>query len=364
MKVDKLQVTNFRNLEPNVITFGPGINCIFGDNGNGKTNILESLYYIVHRKSFRKNTSFPQLVSIDGENQEILFLSSFKTDVDDEDLSLSGKLSADGALWYLNGKPTKKRLGAGLIFINPFDSQQFHTSATFRRNTIDHYLSQYSSDYKKALSQYSKSLRIRNNLLGKKPYDFQKQVSAIDVDMAKTSLFITSERIQFIKSLNDHLKNTFFELFSEEHELVLELDSKFIGKSEQFYFDLMSQNRQKDEIIGRTSYGVHLDDYVLLFDGLNSFDYCSLGQQKMSFLSLLFAYTELFRYKFNSYPIVLIDDVSGELDSFRWQKLIDYLKHKKFQVLITTANDNFRNGLETIEGAINIQVTSGTIQSL
>lgn len=362
MKINKLQVTNYRNLEPDIISFGPGINCIFGDNGNGKTNILEALYYVVHRKSFRKNTSFPQLISIDGENQEILFLSTFKRE--EEDIALSGKLSPEGTYWYLNGKPTKKRIEVGLIFINPFDSQQFHTSSSFRRNTLDHYLSQYSSEYKKALSQYTKSLRLRNNLLSKKPYEFQKQVSAIDVDMAKTSLFLTENRYQFIQNINEYLKSTFFDLFSEEHELVLELDSKFIGKNEQFYFDLMSQNRQKDEIIGRTSYGVHLDDYVLLFDGLNSFDYCSLGQQKMSFLSLLFAYTELFRYKFSSYPIVLIDDVSGELDSFRWQKLIDYLKQKKFQVLITTANGNFRNGLESIDGAVNIEVTSGSIQSL
>ena len=73
MKIQKLQVTNFRNLEPDIISFSPNINCILGENGNGKTNILEALYYISYRKSFRKNTSFPQIISIDCEEPEIIF---------------------------------------------------------------------------------------------------------------------------------------------------------------------------------------------------------------------------------------------------------------------------------------------------
>ena len=109
------------------------------------------------------------------------------------------------------------------------------------------------------------------------------------------------------------------------------------------------------------NYGVHKDDYVLLFDGLNSFDYCSLGQQKMSYLSLLFAYIELFRYKFNAFPIVLIDDVSGELDKFRWKKLVEFLEHSEFQVLITTANEKFKEELEQIQNAKKIYVESGRI---
>ena len=362
MKISKLQVTNFRNLEPDVITFGSGINCIFGDNGNGKTNILEALYYIINRKSFRKNTSFPQIISLDGENNEILFQSVF--DKDNSIKTLSGKLLNEGATWFIDGKPTKKKIGAGLIFINPFDSQQFHTSPSFRRNWLDTHLSQLSETYKKNLSKYTKHLKNRNILLQRKPFEYKKQIIATDQEMAKMAVSITEDRVEFIEEINKLLESTFYELFSEEHLLTLELDSPMVGKNEIFYCELMNHNWKKDDITGRTSYGIHRDDYVLLFDGLNSFDYCSLGQQKTSYLSLLFAYTELFLYKFKTYPIVLIDDVSGELDSYRWQKLINYLKHKEFQVLITTANNNFRDGLDTIDGAVNIQVASGSIQNI
>ena len=112
--------------------------------------------------------------------------------------------------------------------------------------------------------------------------------------------------------------------------LKIEIVSKFDQFSEQQIYNYLQERLEKDCIIGHSTSGVHRDDYNFIFDGFNSFEFCSLGQQKMSFLSLLFAYIELFRYKFKTYPIVLIDDVSGELDQSRWNNLITYLRHKEF----------------------------------
>ncbi len=81
----------------------------------------------------------------------------------------------------------------------------------------------------------------------------------------------------------------------------------------------------------------------------------------MSYLSLLFAYIELFRYIFTSYPMVLIDDVSGELDKLRWRRLVEYLEKRKYQVLITTANEKFKEELDKIDGANKIYVENGSI---
>ena len=84
----------------------------------------------------------------------------------------------------------------------------------------------------------------------------------------------------------------------------------------------------------------------------------------MSYLSLLFAYISLFRYKFNSFPIVLLDDVSGELDGLRWKRLITYLEKSEFQVFITTANERFKIELEKIEGANKLLVTKGKVETI
>ncbi|MDC1175223.1 hypothetical protein OAT67_07495, partial [Bacteriovoracaceae bacterium] len=275
-----------------------------------------------------------------------------------------GKLRDQSSEWYLDGKATKKKLDVGIVFINPFGSNSFHLTPGFRRTWIDSHLSQLSGDYKKLLAQYTQMLRFRNNLLGKKPNKFREQILASDPQFIKTSIELTNLRIEYINQLNPLITETFFKIFSEEHELMISLDSKVAGCNEEFLQKILHENFEKDIIIGHTSYGIHKDDYVLLFDGLNSFDYCSLGQQKMSYLSLLFAYIELFRYKFKTFPIVLIDDVSGELDKYRWGRLVSYLESSEFQVLITTANEEFKQELEKIKGSVRFFVSNGSTQKL
>ena len=359
-KISKLQVTNFRNLNPDIITFSPGINCILGENGNGKTNILEALNVLATKKSFRKNTSFPQFLSIDGGKPEIIF-SSVVENEDNEIISYTSKMTNESVLWFLDGAPVKRRLDIKVVFINPFDSYGFHNSASDRREWIDYFLSQLDDQYKKSLARYTIALRFRNTLLSKKPSRFKEQILASDFELAQLSHFLTKKRIDFLEALEPLIGDTFQALFSEKHNLKINLDSRIIGMSAENIQKLFANNLETDCERGHTSYGPHKDDYVLLFDGLNSFDFCSLGQQKMSYLSLLFAYIELFRYKYMSYPIVLIDDVSGELDQHRWRRLVEYLEKREFQVLITTANEKFKEELDRISGANNIHIRNGSI---
>ncbi|MCO4794544.1 MAG: DNA replication and repair protein RecF [Bacteriovoracaceae bacterium] len=359
-KVDKLQVTNFRNLQPDIIQFSSGINCILGENGNGKTNILEAIHVLATKKSFRKNTGFPQYLGIDGEKTEILFSSVFKNE-EETQMSLSAKINQDASLFFVNGKPVKRTPEIKLLFINPFDSYQFHNTAAFRRSFIDTYLGMLNPEYKKNLSKYNSALRQRNTLLKKKPSHFREMVKSFNQQLAQYGIPITKERLNFLEEIRPFCGETFKTIFSEEHDLQIVLDTRVTQLDEKFLLNMLEERRQKDEDAGHTTYCIHKDDYTLLFDGLNSFDYCSLGQQKMSYLSLLFAYIELFRYKYKSFPIVLIDDVSGELDRYRWKRLVDYLETRKFQVLITTANEKFKEELDRIEGANRIHVDAGSI---
>jgi DNA replication and repair protein RecF len=359
-KFSKLQVTNFRNLLPNIIEFCPGINCILGENGNGKTNILEALYVIATKKSFRKNTSFPQYLSMNCEEPQIIFSSVISDEKNN--VSYSAKIDPNSSQFFVNGKITKKRPELKLVFINPFDSYGFHNSASSRRSWFDTYIGLLEKQYKTVLNKYNKLLRFRNSLLSKKPNMYREQIQALDTDFAKYSVILTKRRLEFLSEIEIHCKNTFKSLFSEDHVLKVTLDSKFAAKNELEILEYLHNNLQKDEIIGHTHYGVHKDDYPLLFDGINSFEFCSLGQQKMSYLSLIFAYIELFRYKYVAYPVVLIDDVSGELDQIRWRRLIEYLEQRDFQVFITTANEKFSEELEKISGAKKIYVEAGSIK--
>ena len=131
-KISKLQVTNFRNLNSQIISFSNGINCILGENGNGKTNILEAINVLATKKSFRKNTSFPQFLSVDGEKPEIIFSSVLENQFE-EKISYSSNMTNESILWFVDGEPAKKKLDIKVVFINPFDSYGFHNTASDRR---------------------------------------------------------------------------------------------------------------------------------------------------------------------------------------------------------------------------------------
>jgi DNA replication and repair protein RecF len=358
-KVKKLQPQNFRNLASEVFEFVPGINCIFGNNGNGKTNLLEAIYLLTNKKSFRKNTGYPQMINIEGGKPEIILQSVFE---DDHQLSSYSLRMSEGLdERFLNNQPTKGKAPVSSVFINPFDSYSFHTSSTFRRQWFDTHLSLMDDEYKKTLSRFQKAMRFRNSVLATGGRAAGAQLQAIDEQIAEQSSIITNKRFKSAQALNQLIAPSFKAIFAEEHSLNLEVDSLFLHWEAKRIFDFYRHQQNFDLKAGVTQVGIHRDDFIFSFDGLNAFEFCSLGQQKMAFLSLIFAYIELFRYKFNSYPIVLIDDVSGELDSQRWKNLIQYLETKKFQVLITTANENFRQELEKIPGSQKIFIEHGKL---
>ncbi|PIP91189.1 MAG: hypothetical protein COW01_05920 [Bdellovibrionales bacterium CG12_big_fil_rev_8_21_14_0_65_38_15] len=359
-RISKLFCEQFRNLDHQAIEFHPGINCITGDNGNGKTNILEAIYFLSQKKSFRKNTGFPQILSADGEKPEILLSALYEND--ESKFTISGKMRSEKIDWAIDGRPVKRRDSYPAIFVNPMDSFSFHQVPGFRRSWFDDHFSMLDPTYKSLLNQFQKSLRFRNALLSKKPNQYLAQIKASDEQFAKINIELLERKKILISEIVLPINETFKSIFSMDHELDLKVESALSGMNTNAVLKLWSDRQENDVLRGHTTRGVHKDDYVLLFDGMNAFEYCSLGQQKMAYLSLLFAYITLFRYKFSSFPIVLIDDVSGELDRFRWQKLVAHLKESKFQVFITTANENFKMELlNHLDDAKHMEVCNGKI---
>lgn len=358
-KIQKLQAQNFRNLRSVLFDFVPGINCVFGQNGNGKTNLLEAIYLLTNKKSFRKNTSYPQMINVEGSSPEIVIQSVFGNEFDTAAYSI--RMSEGTEERYLNNQFEKSKTPSTSVFINPFDSYQFHTSSTFRRQWVDSQISLLDKEYRQVLGRFQKSMKFRNSVLMMGGKNASPQLRAIDEQVAEYSAILTEKRVQFFKELNQHITPTFKAIFSEENTLELNLDSMFIHWDKKKVFDFYRHQEIADLKAEVTQVGIHRDDFIFTFNGLNAFEFCSLGQQKMAFLSLIFAYIELFRYKFTSYPIVLVDDVSGELDSLRWKNLISYLETKKFQVLITTANENFRKELESIPDSKKFFIEHGTL---
>lgn len=359
-KIKKLQAQNFRNLKNSIFDFSSGINCILGQNGNGKTNLLEAVYLLTNKKSFRKNTDYSQMINIEGEKPELILQSVFQNE--DELLPYSLRMTDTSEERFLNNKPEKRKTPSTSVFINPFDAYHFHTSSTFRRQWIDSHISLGDKEYRQVLTRFQKAMKFRNSVLAFGGKNTSTQLRAIDDQISDYSAFITQRRFEFLTALNAFITPTFKAIFSEEHALELTLDSQFVHWDKKRIFDFYRHQENIDIKAEVTQVGIHRDDFIFSFDGLNAFEFCSLGQQKMAFLSLIFAYIELFRYKFTSYPIVLIDDVSGELDSQRWKNLVQYLETKNFQVLITTANENFGEELEKIPASKKFYIEHGTLK--
>ncbi len=358
MRIKRLQLQGFRNLCKNTLEFSDHVNCIFGNNGSGKTNLLESISFLSSGKSFRKKSSFPQILNIDGEITEVLLYGLIEHS--DERRTLSLKIDQEKFQWSVDGQSMSKRPNLiQTVFINPFDSYHFFNTSSFRRQWMDKKISLLREEYKKVLGRYNYFLKCKNRLLSFRPNKFREQIRSLNRDMASASIFLTQKRKTFLRELTPLVTKVFFEIFSEESRLDIALDSQVASLNEKEVFELFENMFKKDESVGYMKYGAHRDDYVLLFNGINASEFCSLGQQKIGFLGLIFAYIVLFKYKHNTLPIVLIDDVSGELDKVRWSNFIRYLKGSDFQTFITTANDSFKRELEKLENSKNIQIDDG-----
>ena len=347
--LDKIKFTNFRNLSEQVISLKPSINCIFGENGNGKTNVLEAIHLSINKKSFRKKAGFQQVLSVDCEKPEIISSITLKNQNGIDYYSICW--DQDNFSCLKNNEIKKRKPDTNCVFISPFDSFSFHNESTFRRSSIDSFISRFDNLYKKTISDYSKLLKQKNHVL-----KFSKDVRYLDATdkvLAEKINIINSRRLNFIDEINPYLGHIYQEIFSEHVELKLELNSVFNNLSTNECYLKLLENRKIDLESRISKIGPNRDEIQLKFNGFDSVEFCSLGQQKTAYLSLLFAYIKLFGYKIRVFPIVLIDDVSGELDSIRLDLLIKYLFNANYQVVLTTANNEFKNKLEVL-GNINL----------
>ncbi|MBF0363565.1 MAG: DNA replication and repair protein RecF [Oligoflexia bacterium] len=360
-KILKFRVKNFRNLEAQNLEFSSKINLIIGNNGNGKTNLLEAIHLLASKKSFRKNCTYSHFSSVngtqDGDNSRIYFFSLLKEDVCDIQTQFNCQIDIEKTerTYSLNGKIVKKAPNIITLYVSPFDAHLFYLIPKVRRDFFDHYLGILNSEYKRGLSKYFSLIKNRNRLIAlmkSRAGDNNKQIIAVDRELAKYIPEIVRERELFLKNLKTIYTKVAKDIFANDVDINIILDSKFKSKEEDEVFELMQENLLEDMRSGITRNCIHRDNYSISFNGLSSEGFASTGQQRLCYLSLLFAYIELFRGKFLASPILLLDDISTELDKAKLNGLIKYLINGNSQAFITTTNENFGYHLEKSESQI------------
>lgn len=357
MRIKKLKVENFRNLENLDIEFSEGVNIIYGNNAQGKTNIIESIYIFSFGKSFRANKDI-ELLKFDKE----YFLSNIKIMKKDRELEMDfgfDKIS-NKKMIKVNGVIQKKIseiIGKlNVVVFKPEDIKIVTDSPSIRRKYIDYLISSISKSYLENINKYKKVMEERNNLLkeiklrlkGSKNLDETDSnfLDVYDKLLSKLNCEIYNERKKVIEKLNKyiydiHLKLT--ENYINNEKLHIKYVSNVAEDIEKMYNNL-SKSRLNDINKGYTSLGIHRDDYIISINSLDVSIYGSQGQKKSSIISLKLSELKVIEEIIGEKPVLLLDDYMSELDERRRLKFLDIIED--IQIIITTTHKISIDGKE------------------
>ena len=342
MYLRKLSLLNFKNITESELTFGPGINCLVGDNGAGKTNVIDAVHYLSMCKSAFGMTD-GQTIRHGAE----FFLAEghYTTDSDRQEQVVCTFSRKGGKLLKRNGKEYERLSDhVGLIpavVISPADSMLISDAAEERRRFLNAFLSTIDRNYLTALIRYNAVLTERNRLLKMQPDEVM--LSIYDAQLSEQGEKIHARRQEVVRELQP-LVAEYYGILSEEREAV-ELDYKS-ELNEHALSELLQAARQKDLVNEFTTVGIHRDDLTLKIGGYPLRKYGSQGQQKSFLIALKLAQYHLLARATGEKPILLLDDLFDKLDAGRVEQLLRLVSDASFgQIIITDCNPT---RLETI----------------
>ncbi len=332
MYIKKVKLENFRNYEKQEIIFNKNINNIFGDNAQGKTNILEAIFICGLGKSFRTNQD-KELINInkDYSNVEIEY---FKKDREGK-IKLELNQKKDFFINDIKVKKVSDILGKiYVVLFTPQDINILKNDPSKRRKFLNIMISQLRPMYVHILNKYNKTLEQRNNYLKQikyenKPYDMLDIWDEQLVDLG-TKIFIY--RKKFIEKINNKIKNIHLITTQNKENIEIKYKSNIIDENK--YLQELKNKRNIDIQKGYTSVGIHRDDFEIFINNENISIYGSQGQQRSSIISLKLAEAETIYEEIEEYPIILLDDFMSELDKKRIKGFIENIKEN--QVIITS----------------------------
>lgn len=349
MRIKRLKVENFRNLENLDIEFSEGVNIIYGNNAQGKTNIIESIYIFSFGKSFRANKDI-ELLKFDKE----YFLSNIKIMKKDRELEMDfGFDKISNKKMIKVNRVIQKKISdiigkLNVVVFKPEDIKIVTDAPSVRRKYIDYLISSISKGYLENITKYKKVLEERNNLLkeikiklkGNRVLekDDEDFLDVYDKLLSKLNCEIYNERKRVIEKLNDYIYGIHLKL-TENYINNEKLHIKYVSNVEediQKMYNNLIKSRLNDINKGYTSFGIHRDDYIISINSLDVSIYGSQGQKKSSIISLKLSELKVIEELIGEKPVLLLDDYMSELDERRRLKFLDIIED--IQIIITTTH--------------------------
>lgn len=341
MFIKNINLINFRNYDKLKLSFEKNVNIIYGNNGQGKTNLLESLYVLAMTKSHRSYID-NNLIKNDKPNLKIsgnIYINKYKSKleiyIDDKNKHLK-----------IDNNEVKKISDyiskMNIIIFYPDDLQLIKGSPSERRRFLNLELSQLHRDYYILLNDYNKILKIRNDYLKKKKTYDDTYFKIITNYLIEKSISLYKLRNKFIIKLNDQAEKIYFDLtgikkFNIKYKTSLNFDNFETSNLKEKLTLEIEKIYEKEIKYKSTLIGPHRDDIEFYIDDENIKTYGSQGQQRMAVLALKLSEIDIFKKYTGNFPILLLDDVFSELDKKKKNNLLKYINND-IQVLITTTD--------------------------
>lgn len=340
MHINKVELHNFRNYENQEIILKKNVNVFYGDNAQGKTNILEAIFLCAFGKSFRTIRE-KELVKLGEENASVKIEYSKK----DRDGNILIYIS-DKKQILINGVKIKKLselLGKiNIVIFTPDDINILKGSPALRRRFLDMMIGQLRPNYVYVLNMYNKTLEQRNNYLRQIRQESKSEslLEIWDEKLVEYANIIYNYRREFINKIIEKI-NIIHKKITDDNEKIDIIYESCCENKEKF-IDLLKQRRKLDIIKGYTTKGIHRDDFAVYINNKELSIYGSQGQNRTAVLSLKLSELQVINDEIEEEPILLLDDFMSELDIKRRKNFLDNINNT--QVIITCAEKiNFIN---------------------
>ena len=334
--LEKIVISDFRNIQLQELEFSPNVNCISGNNGEGKTNLLDSIHYLSMIKSaFATSDRF----CFRHGTEEFSIAGTYRME--------NGLSSRFALKMTTKGEKKVKRddkqyakvsehIGVlPIVMVSPSDISMVSESGEERRRFVNAVLSQMDREYMSALQQYNRLLMQRNKILKELSPD-RSLLEVIDMRMAALSEPVYRARKEFVERLRPLVKEYYKALSGGSEEIDIEYETEL---SKAGLDQILAASYEKDRILKYTTAGLQRDDFIFTMNGHPIRRCGSQGQQKSFLVSLKFAQYEIMKQNYGFAPILLLDDVFDKLDMGRISNLLQMVASNDFgQIFITDSN--------------------------
>ncbi|MCU0460700.1 MAG: DNA replication/repair protein RecF [Bacteroidales bacterium] len=341
MYLRRLALTNFKNYDSTELEFSPRINCFVGNNGVGKTNILDAIHYLSLTKSFFNNIDS---ISVRHDEDYFIINGTFEIDGEEDHIYCAFQKQKQKVLKKNSKEYQKLSEHVGkypVVMISPADSALISEGSEERRKFLNKIISQYNAEYLNSVLKYSKALQHRNRLLKdfKLTGKFENDELLIwDSQLVKYGTYVYEERKSLVDELIPVFQEHYSMICSGKEEVRLSYRSHL---SEGNFSEALVNSVSKDRFLEYTTIGIHKDDLMLEMNGHSVKSLGSQGQQKSYLVALKLAKFEYIRRKSGISPILLLDDIFDKFDAERVEQIIRLVGNHRFgQIFITDTHQS------------------------